>query len=168
MLNGRAAEQAAIGRLLDAARAGTSGALVLRGEPDIGKTALLDYAAAAAHGFQLVRGTGIESEAELPFAGLHLLLRPALDRAGALPAPQRRAVEGAFGLAPAPPGERAGSITVTLEGTQGGTEVEVVYELTPLSEAGTHHLKQFADGYGDYLQSWEDAIAACLEKRVSS
>jgi DNA-binding CsgD family transcriptional regulator len=106
MLNGRAAEQAAIDRLLDAARAGTSGALVLRGDPGIGKTALLDYAAAAAAGFQAVRGTGIESEAELPFAGLHLLLRPALDRVGALPVPQRRALEGAFGLAPGPPGDR--------------------------------------------------------------
>jgi DNA-binding CsgD family transcriptional regulator len=104
MLNGRAAEQAAIDRLLDAARAGTSGALVLRGDAGIGKTALLGYAAEAAGGFQVVRGTGIESEAELPFAGLHLLLRPALDRAGALPVPQRRAVEGAFGLAPAPGG----------------------------------------------------------------
>ena len=105
MLNGRAAEQAAIDRLLDAARAGASGALVLRGDAGIGKTALLDYAAAAAAGFQVIRGTGIESEAELPFAGLHLLLRPALDRIGALPVPQRQAVEGAFGLAPAPPGD---------------------------------------------------------------
>jgi len=109
MLNGRAAEQAAIDRLLDAARTGTSGALVLRGEAGIGKTALLDYAAGAADGFQVVRGTGIESEAELPFAGLHLLLRPALDRAGALPVPQRQAVEAAFGLAPAPPGEAGSS-----------------------------------------------------------
>ena len=66
------------------------------------------------------------------------------------------------------PGDRAGSITVTLEETEGCSEVEVVYELTPLSEAGAHHLKQFADGYGDYLQSWEDAIAACLKKRVAS
>jgi DNA-binding CsgD family transcriptional regulator len=106
MLNGRAAEQAAIDRLLAAARAGTSGALVLRGDPGIGKTALLDYAAAAAGGFQVVRGTGIESEAELPFAGLHLLLRPALDRAAALPVPQRQALEGAFGLASGPPGDR--------------------------------------------------------------
>jgi DNA-binding CsgD family transcriptional regulator len=106
MLNGRAAEQAAIDRLLDAARAGTSGALVLRGDPGIGKTALLDYAAAAAGGFQLVRGTGIESEAELPFAGLHLLLRPALDRMDSLPVPQRQALEGAFGLAPGPAGDR--------------------------------------------------------------
>jgi DNA-binding CsgD family transcriptional regulator len=112
MLNGRAAEQAAIDRLLDAARAGTSGALVLRGEAGIGKTALLGYAAAAAGGFQVVRGTGIESEAELPFAGLHLLLRPALDRAGALPVPQRRAVEGAFGLAPASPGNRGDPLLI--------------------------------------------------------
>ncbi len=66
------------------------------------------------------------------------------------------------------PGERAGSITVTLIATEGGSEVEVVYELTPLSETGAHHLKQFADGYGEYLQSWQDAIAACLEKRAAS
>lgn len=63
------------------------------------------------------------------------------------------------------PGERAGTITVTLEPTTDGSEVEVVYELTPLSDAGVHHLNQFADGYGDYLRSWQDAIAACVEKR---
>ena len=105
MLNGRAAEQAAIDRLLAAARTGTSGALVLRGDAGIGKTALLEYAADEAGGFQVVRGTGIESEAELPFAGLHLLLRPALDRIGALVVPQRQALERAFGLAPDRPGE---------------------------------------------------------------
>ena len=66
------------------------------------------------------------------------------------------------------PEDRAGSITVTLDETDGGSEVEVVYELTPLSEAGAHHLEQFADGYGDYLQLWEDAIALCLKKRVAS
>jgi hypothetical protein len=48
------------------------------------------------------------------------------------------------------------------------SEVEVVYELTSLSEAGAHHLKQFAEGYTDYLQSWQDAIAACLGKRAES
>src|ERR1700728_3070190 len=108
MLNRRAAEQAAIDRRLAAAGAGTSGVLVLRGDAGIGKTALLDYAAAAAGGFQVVRGTGIESEAELPFAGLHLLLRPALDRIGELPVPQRQALEGAFGLVPGRPGGREG------------------------------------------------------------
>jgi hypothetical protein len=66
------------------------------------------------------------------------------------------------------PGERAGSITVTLDATEGGSEVEVVYELTPLSEAGALHLMQFAEGYSDYLHSWQDAITACLEKRTGS
>jgi Polyketide cyclase / dehydrase and lipid transport len=66
------------------------------------------------------------------------------------------------------PGERAGSVTVTLKAAEGGSEVKVVYELTPLSEAGAHHLTQFADGYGDYLHSWQDAIAACLDKRTAS
>jgi hypothetical protein len=66
------------------------------------------------------------------------------------------------------PGERAGRITVTLKVTEGGSEVEVVYELTSLSEAGAQHLKQFADGYGDYLQSWQAAIAACLAKRTAA
>lgn len=66
------------------------------------------------------------------------------------------------------PGERAGRITVTLDATEGGSEVEIEYELTPLSEAGAHHLKQFADDYGDYLRSWQDGIAACLEKRATS
>jgi len=66
------------------------------------------------------------------------------------------------------PGERAGSITVTLDAAEGGSEAEVVYELTSLSESGAQHLKQFADGYGDFLQSWEDEIAACLTKRAAS
>ncbi|GGV04164.1 LuxR family transcriptional regulator [Kitasatospora herbaricolor] len=100
MLFGRGAEQAAIGRLLDEARGGRSGVLVLRGEPGIGKTALLEHAAAAAGPeFRVIRATGVEYEAELPFAGLTLLLAPGLDRLPALPGPQRRALEGAFGLA---------------------------------------------------------------------
>ncbi len=66
------------------------------------------------------------------------------------------------------PGQRAGRITVTLDATERGSEVEVVYEFTSLSEAGAHHLKQFAEGYTEYLQSWQNAIAACLEKRAES
>jgi hypothetical protein len=66
------------------------------------------------------------------------------------------------------PGERAGTITVTLHAADGGSEAEVVYELTPLSEAGADHLKQFADGYRDFLRSWQDEIAACLAKRAAS
>jgi hypothetical protein len=62
-------------------------------------------------------------------------------------------------------GETAGSITVTLETTPAGTEVEVVYDLTPLSDTGANHLKQFANHYGEYLRSWQTAISACVEKR---
>ncbi|MFC9325102.1 AAA family ATPase [Kitasatospora sp. NPDC057015] len=112
MLYGRGVEQAAIGRLLDEARAGRSGVLVLRGEPGIGKTALLEHAASAAGPeFRVIRATGVEYEAELPFAGLSLLLAPGLDRLPALPAPQRRALEGAFGLAE--PSERAAGVLLT-------------------------------------------------------
>ena len=101
-LYGREHEQAAVDALLTAAaRQRRSGALVLRGEPGIGKTALLDHAAdvAAGSGFRIVRATGVQYEAELPFAGLSLLLAPALDRLPGLPAPQRRSLERAFGLA---------------------------------------------------------------------
>jgi hypothetical protein len=66
------------------------------------------------------------------------------------------------------PGERAGSITVTLDAIERGSDVEVVYELTPLSEVGARHLEQFADSYGEYLRSWQDAIAACLDRRTAS
>ncbi|MEV6974917.1 AAA family ATPase [Kitasatospora sp. NPDC093806] len=98
-LYGREREQAAVDALLDGARDGRSGVLVLRGEPGIGKTALLEYAVAAAAGaFRVVRAAGVEYEAELPFAGLSLLLAPGLDGLAALPGPQRRSLEGAFGL----------------------------------------------------------------------
>jgi DNA-binding NarL/FixJ family response regulator len=100
MLRGREIQQAVIDELLGQARAGASGALTLRGEPGIGKTALLDYAASRAKGddMPVLRAVGVESEAELPFAGLHQLTRPALDHLGALPEPQRLALSAAFGL----------------------------------------------------------------------
>jgi len=98
MLHGRSAETARIDELIAAAREGRSGVLVIRGEPGVGKTALLDYAAGAAAGIRVLRGNGIESEAELPFAALHLLLRPGLGRLDVLPPPQARALRSAFGL----------------------------------------------------------------------
>ena len=106
MLHGRSAETARIDELLAAAREGRSGALVVRGEAGVGKTALLDYAAEAAAGIRVLRGTGIESEAELPFAALQLLLRPGLGRLDVLPPPQARALRGAFGLAGTPGADR--------------------------------------------------------------
>ncbi|NUU22606.1 MAG: ATP-binding protein, partial [Streptomycetaceae bacterium] len=101
MVHGRSTERSAVEALLADARSGTSGVLVVRGEPGIGKTTLLDHAAAAATAEKVpvVRGTGVEFEAEFPYAGLSLLLRPALGHTGALPEPQRRALDAALGLA---------------------------------------------------------------------
>ena len=97
-LLGRAEERDRIDRVLAAARQGLSGVLVVRGEPGIGKTALLDYADGAAAGLQIARIVAIESEMELAFAGLHQLLLPFLDDIGTLPSPQRDALSSAFGL----------------------------------------------------------------------
>jgi DNA-binding CsgD family transcriptional regulator len=97
-LAGRGAEGARLDRLLADARAGQSAVLVLRGEPGIGKTALLGYAAERAAGFQVFRAAGVESEMELPFAGLHQLCGPLLAGLGQLPPPQRDALRTAFGL----------------------------------------------------------------------
>ena len=105
-LYGRDAELAALNDLLDRAREGISGALVLRGDAGIGKTALLAQITEQAGGFQIIRVTGIEEEAELPFAGLHLLLRSALDRITELPGVQADALRGALGLAKAGPPDR--------------------------------------------------------------
>jgi DNA-binding CsgD family transcriptional regulator len=76
------------------------GSLLIRGEPGIGKSALLDRAGrqATALGAQALTAVGVESEAEFPFAGLHQLLRPILGLASALPEPQRQAIEAAFGV----------------------------------------------------------------------
>lgn len=98
MLLGRDAEQRVVDELLQKARSGRSGVLVLRGEPGIGKTALLGYAERSAGNMTVLRCAGIEAEHEFPFAGLHQLLRPRLGLVGRLPAPQAAALRGAFGL----------------------------------------------------------------------
>lgn len=98
MLYGRDKELAAIGRLVEGMRSGLAGALVLVGEAGVGKTTLLDAAAEMASRARVLRVTGVESEAELPFAALHVLLRPALDEVGALPGRQAAALRGAFGM----------------------------------------------------------------------
>ncbi|GAB3410055.1 ATP-binding protein [Flindersiella endophytica] len=100
-LFGRAGEQAAIGRLLADARAGRSGVLVLLGEAGIGKSVLLQDAAGRAEGMRVLRTGGVSSEAELPFAGLHLLLKTVTDRIEDLPGGQAAALRGALGLGPA-------------------------------------------------------------------
>ncbi|WP_426503865.1 AAA family ATPase [Dactylosporangium sp. McL0621] len=105
MLIGRSQEQARLRALAEAARDGAGGALVLRGGPGIGKTALLDWAAELPAA-TVLRAAGAEFEADLPFAGLSQLLRPVLDRLDGLPAPQRDALAGAFGLGPAHAADR--------------------------------------------------------------
>src|SRR6202034_3711787 len=92
--------------LVDAVRSGESRVLVLRGEPGIGKTALLDYLAGRAAGCRLARAAGVQSEMELAFAGLHQLCAPMLDHADRLPAPQRAALHTAFGLSKGPVPDR--------------------------------------------------------------
>jgi DNA-binding CsgD family transcriptional regulator len=99
-LVGRLPERALLVSLLD--EVATRGqALVLRGEPGIGKSRLLSEAAhaARARGMAVLRTTGVQAEAHLPFAGLHQLLRPVRGRAADLPAVQRAALDAAFGLA---------------------------------------------------------------------
>ncbi len=98
MLLDRLAERAALSELLGAARAGRSGVLVVRGEPGIGKTALLEYAIESAAGLRVVRVAGVESEMELAFAALQQLCAPMLGKLAALPDPQRAALGVAFGL----------------------------------------------------------------------
>jgi DNA-binding CsgD family transcriptional regulator len=98
MLYGRSAQCDVLERLLADARRSRSGALVVRGEAGAGKTALLEHAAGRANGMLVLRANGVESEAELPFAALHQLLRPVLGLAGRLPEPQANALGGALGL----------------------------------------------------------------------
>ncbi|HMJ36598.1 MAG TPA: AAA family ATPase [Baekduia sp.] len=97
-LRGRRSECQALDELLDAAGAGASRVLVLRGQPGVGKSALLEYAVQRASSCRVARAAGVPSEMRLPFAGLHQLCAPMLDRLECLPAPQREALSTAFGL----------------------------------------------------------------------
>jgi DNA-binding CsgD family transcriptional regulator len=97
-LRGRRSESALLDGVLAAVRQGDSRTLLLWGEPGVGKTALLEYLARAATDVTVLGASGVESEMELAFAGLQQLCAPTLDRLGALPSPQRHALEVAFGL----------------------------------------------------------------------
>src|SRR4051794_10424428 len=99
MLCGRDAERRVIAELVDGARRSHSGVLVLRGEAGVGKSALLDDAGEHAADMRVLLAHGVESEAQLPFAALHQLLRPVLGDLDALPAGQAGALRAALGLA---------------------------------------------------------------------
>ena len=105
-LRGQAAEVKVLAGLVAAVRSGQSRVLVVRGEPGTGKTALLDELAARASDCQVVRVSGLQSEMEFAFAGLHQVLAPMLDRLERLPAPQAEALRTVFGISAGPPPDR--------------------------------------------------------------
>jgi DNA-binding CsgD family transcriptional regulator len=119
VLVGRESECARLEQLLDRARAGTSAALVIRGEAGIGKTALLDYAAVLADGMTLLRALGVESEAELEFSGLLEICWPLRQHLDQLPGHQGRVLRSALGLGPAEGEDRlsVGAATLSLLGS---------------------------------------------------
>jgi DNA-binding CsgD family transcriptional regulator len=105
-LLGRAGERELLDQLLGDVRQGQSAVLVVRGEPGIGKTAVLRYAAREAAGFRIARIGGVEAEMELPLAAVHQLCAPLAHRLIALPDPQRRALSVVLGLSSGDPPDR--------------------------------------------------------------
>jgi DNA-binding CsgD family transcriptional regulator len=118
-LRNRVTEREALGQLLHEARNGHSAVTVVRGEAGIGKSALLRATVEQADGFQIAQIAGVESEMELPFAGLHQLCAPMLARLDGLPQPQARALRVALGLASGDPPDRflvaLGALTLLAE-----------------------------------------------------
>src|SRR5260370_31222166 len=102
-LYGRRLECAVLDELVGQVRRGRGTVLVLRGDAGVGKTALLEYVAGRARGCRLARVTGVPSEMELAFAGLHQLCAAMLHRAERLPVPQREALRTPFGRGEGPP-----------------------------------------------------------------
>lgn len=115
-LLGRSTECEALDDLLADAVAGRSRAIVLRGEAGVGKTALLSYLAERASGLQVLTAVGVESEMELPYAGLHQLCAPVLDALERVPGPQRDALATVIGRSAGTPPDRflVGLATLTL------------------------------------------------------
>jgi DNA-binding CsgD family transcriptional regulator len=102
----RLSERGVLDRFVADVRVGRGRALVVRGEPGVGKTVLLDYLAGRATGCLVARAAGVQSEMELAFAGLHQLCAPMLELADTLPVPQREALRTALGLSAGPVPDR--------------------------------------------------------------
>ncbi|MDX8049609.1 AAA family ATPase [Lentzea sp. BCCO 10_0798] len=113
---GRESERRQVERLVASARLGHGGALAVTGEPGVGKTALLRFAAGCATGMHVLRAAGSEPEREIPFGALHQVLRPALDRLDEIPGPQAQALSVALALRSGPAVDRfaVGAATLSL------------------------------------------------------
>jgi DNA-binding CsgD family transcriptional regulator len=98
----RHSECAILDGVVEAVRAGESRALILSGEPGVGKTVLLEYLHGQASACHVVRVAGVQSEMELAFAALHQLCSPVLGNLQGLPPPQRDALRTALGMSPGP------------------------------------------------------------------
>jgi DNA-binding CsgD family transcriptional regulator len=105
-LIGRRGDCELLDHLIEGVRAGAGQALIVRGEPGVGKSALLEYLIEQSFDCRVSRAAGVQSEMELAFAGLHQLCAPMLDRIERLPDPQREALQTAFGLSPGPAPDR--------------------------------------------------------------
>ena len=106
ILYGRVAELSRLKKLLESARAGHSAVVVLRGEAGVGKTALIEHLLSTVSEVRVLRTAGVESDMELPFAGVHRLISPLAAGMETLPDPQRRALGTAFGQVSGPPPDR--------------------------------------------------------------
>src|ERR1700730_11204079 len=114
MLVGREVETESIDHLLDGARGGRSGTVVLNGEPGIGKSPLCAYAVERATDMTVLRARGAEWETELPFAALADLLHPVLGYIDEIPSPQAAALNAALALGPPAGGDRFTTCAATL------------------------------------------------------
>jgi hypothetical protein len=108
VMTNRRSERRVLDQLVGAVRAGESRALVVRGDPGVGKSVLLDYLAgrASGSGCRVARATGVQSEMELAFAGLHQMCAPMLEHLDGIPVPQHDALRVAFGVAAGPAPDR--------------------------------------------------------------
>jgi DNA-binding CsgD family transcriptional regulator len=136
-LVGRALERALIDEMIADVRAGRSRVLVLRGDIGVGKTSLLEYAAAA-EGMTILRAVGVQVESDLPFAGLDQLVRPVLHLTGRLSPPQAEALGVALGLRPGPTVDRflvaAGALSLLAEAAEEGPLLVLVDDVQWLDQ----------------------------------
>ncbi|MFI6827505.1 AAA family ATPase [Kribbella sp. NPDC050241] len=149
MLYGRERERAELATLVERARAGRAGVLVVLGEPGVGKSALMhdlvlaQRAVPDADALRVLRTTGVESESPMPFAALHRLLRPVVDYER-LPVPQARALRLAFGLEDGPPVEPflvgMATLSVLTDAAEGGTLLCVIDDAQWLDSASADAL----------------------------